>query len=306
MPVGVSKKPGVIRISAMTQCKVKLLRLIRKEMCLSSRAEAEIFSIVHTHRSPEKINRLLVNLYHFKILWTFSRGEQKKIIESTCRELSHNSDAALFIQLINIIFRASLNERHEDAGIGNFITYTKTTMENESDFTIKSGLSLVLLTMVSKYPELIHMLDINELTPSLLFIKDNISYTSILNHLIDLFGINQVIPPVIDLLTTHPLEIDIFLTRTLLGYAVKLTVVQKRALFSSLQVFLQTQKEFLGEEKVAQFHNRFLVELGRINYLKIAPSSQVSSNTVRQSCRVTQQLNKRFLLLRTMKGGQSS
>ena len=65
-----------------------------------------------------------------------------------------------------------------------------------------------------------------------------------------------------------------------------------------LQVFLQTQKEFLGEERVSQFHTRFLIELGRINYLKITPSDPlISVNKVRQPYRVKQRLNKRFLLL---------
>ena len=303
MPVGITEKPGILRMDAMTQFKRKLTRLVRKEMCLSSRAEAEIFSFVNTHRSPGRIFRFLVNLYHFKILWTFPVIEQKTIIESTCKELSHNFDAAIYIRLINIIFESSLNERHGNAGIENFITFTKTKIKNESNFTIKAGLSLVLLKIVNKYPELVHITDIKELTPSLLFLKDNISYTSILNHLINLFGTHKIIPSVTDLLIKHPQRIDIFLTRTLFGYAIKLTLNQKRVFFESLQVFLQTQKEFLGEERVSQFHTRFLIELGRVNYLKIAPSSPVSSNKVRQPYRVKQRLNKRFLLLRKMKGG---
>ncbi len=295
----------------MKQFKKKLSLLIRQEMYLSREAEAEIFSIIHSLPSPGKIYRFLLTLYHFKILWTFLVEEQVKIIESIYEELSHNADRELYTRIITITFGENHNEkdRNRSSGIKNFILFTKSNMHNESDFQIKSGLSLLLLKTIQTTPEFVDEVETEELIPALLFFKDTISYASIFNHLIRLFGIHTVVTCTVNLFMKHPDKINIFLFNTLIENAVTLKVNQKSiVLVKKIQtlIFLLAQQELLGMDKVSQLQSRLLIELDRTHYLHIMYSPPLTSNIKKNPCKHRKRvLNKRFVLLNKMKGGKS-
>jgi hypothetical protein len=288
----------------MEKFKKNLSQLIRKEMGLSSKTEAEILSIINSQQSPGKIIRYLTYLCHIKILWTFPVVEQVHILESVCAELSHSARSDLFIRLITVVFRHSSRKEDDTSGVKNFVSFTKMYMGNETNFTVKAGLALVMVMILKTYPQLISNVEVKELTPSLLFVNDNVSYAAVFNNLIAFFGARRVIPLVIDLLIEHPHKTNLFLTNTLIEHAIKLSRHQKVAVFDKLKIFLMTQKDIVGEEKVSRLYRRFIVALGRNYFLTNTLSSPtVIEKAAKRTSNVRMAENKRFSLLQQMKGG---
>jgi hypothetical protein len=161
-----------------------------------------------------------------------------------------------------------------------------------------------MLMILKKYPKLITNVELKELTPSLLFVNDNISYASVFNNLIAFFGARRVIPLIIDLLIEHPHKTNLFLTNTLIEHAIKLSRNQKGTLFEKLKHFLMTQKDIVGEEQVSRLYNRFVIALGRNFYLTNTLSSTlVREKAAGRTSNVKMVVNKRFSLLQQMKGG---
>jgi len=288
----------------MMQFKKNLSRLIKQELFLSSVAATEIFSLVQRDQNPGKIYRFLTNLHYFKILWTFPVTEQKRILEYIYGQLDHNSYSKKYINLINIIFSGNLNEQGSNDGVDNFLTFTKDSMENEEELVIKAGLSLIVLKIITTKSHLLDKVDGKDLVLSLLFLKDTVSYGATLHELIDLFDIHTIVPLVIDLVIEHPHKIDMFLSRTLIEYAVQLKMHQKRALRKKLQTFtfILAQNQFMGMEKLSHYQTHLLLELGRLSYLNMAITTpSLSVCKVKKGEDVTKVLNKRFSFIHIKK-----
>jgi hypothetical protein len=282
MPLGIEENINleeIERIDYMQQLRKQLTHLIRHGLALSDKAETEIITLISRSATPLTLTRFFLQIYHLTQFWTFLPSHKKEIIETLDQELTESKNTNSYIQLMDIVFSREEHTGHSDSGAKHGIALIKKLMAEEQDLTIHAGLSILLIKIVKLYQnKALPYVTLSDLLPALLFDNDNVSYTSLLHMLFDVYGEHAVIPLLVDLLLKNPRKIDAIFLHSIYEYS--LTQINRHHqlhLIDKIRALLEIQHEIYGQKNIPALLDEFFIRLGRINYVL----SKVSQCSIR-------------------------